>query len=156
MTSPTVEQAARDAADRLDLQWNRALPQSVRRHYKSGVRDGFKSGHASRDAEIAAKDEELAAMQAKLVQQAHDYRAQVVFWGENADERSTKIAALRAKLAEAEAKAAKWVTDDEKARLMPLGYVFGPEMVWHRGPGMIEAQWHWLMVPPVPLPEPDK
>ena len=50
-------------------------------------------------AALAAKDEEIAAMHAKLVRQAHDHRAQVVFWGDIADCDSAEIAALRAKLA---------------------------------------------------------
>ena len=64
-----------------------------------------------------------------------------------------EMAELRARLEAAEAKAAKWVYGQEAHRLEALGYVKGPEMIWHRGPGMVAAAWHYLMVPPVPLPE---
>lgn len=37
----------------------------------------------------------IKEMEERLVQQAHDYRAQVVFWGDNADDRTKEIKALR-------------------------------------------------------------
>jgi hypothetical protein len=49
-------------------------------------------------AAATAREKEIEELRAKLVQQAHDYRAQVVFWGENADQRAAEIATLRARV----------------------------------------------------------
>lgn len=166
-----IEAAAREAA--------REHRKETERHYYTdnerctkqiSFELGYLAGHASRDEEVGALQarvaevtaqrdafmdsrEEVVALRARLVQQAIDYRNQVVFWGENADERSAEIAALRQKLAEAEGRAAKWVGEEEHTRMLALGWTCGPEAVWHRGPGMVEAAWHYLMVPPAPLPE---
>lgn len=51
-------------------------------------------------AAATLREKEIEELRAKLVQQAHDYRAQVVFWGENADQRTAEIATLRARVAE--------------------------------------------------------
>ena len=67
--------------------------------------------------------------------------------------RNKEIEELRARVAKLEGMVPKWVDGDERARLIPRGWSTGPEMIWHRAPGMVEAEWLWLMVPPTPLPE---
>lgn len=50
-------------------------------------------------AAATLREKEIEELRSKLVQQAHDYRAQVIFWGENADQRTAEIATLRARVA---------------------------------------------------------
>lgn len=100
---------------------------------------------AQRDAFMDSR-EEVVALRASLVQQAHDYRAQVVFWGENADQRTAEVASLRARVKELEGMVPRWCGVQGLDRLRALG--------WH----VAVANWQdkppmWLMVPPIPLPE---
>ena len=67
--------------------------------------------------------------------------------------RDKEIEELRARVAELEGLVPRWVADAEHTRLLALGWQCGPDVIWHRSPGMIEAEWHWLMVPPIQLPE---
>ena len=62
----------------------------------------------------------------------------------------TEIEELRQKLADAEAKTAKWVLDDdaeEEKRLELLGFLHTAQYETVGGYG------YWLMVPPVHIPE---
>ena len=108
---------------------------------RRGVTDSFAEGYTARDKEVAHLEAVL-----ERARKAIDAYEKDEEWAQK------EIATLRAKLEAAEKREARWVDADEKARLLPLGYVFGPDMVWHRAPGKVEAEWHWLMVPPVPLP----
>lgn len=74
-------------------------------------------------------------------------------WQEERNFRDKEIEELRARIKELEGLVPKWVADAEHTRLLALGWQCGPDVIWHRSPGMIEAEWHWLMVPPIPLPE---
>lgn len=64
-------------------------------------------------------------------------------------------AKLLDRIAALEGMVPKWARGLERNQLEKLGWlVAGGEMVWHRSPGDVEASWHCLMVPPIPLPEP--
>ena len=68
--------------------------------------------------------------------------------------RDAEIASLRARVEELEGMVPRWAEGPERYRLEKLGWsVAGGEMVWHRKLGDVEASWHCLMVPPIPLPE---
>lgn len=99
-----LEREAREAAEAF-------YPEGQRYLTEEGTRIVLRYGTALESARstyiygyLAAatlREKEVEELRAKLVQQAHDYRAQVVFWGENADQRTAEIAILRARVAEA-------------------------------------------------------
>lgn len=62
-----------------------------------------------------------------------------------------EIEALRAKVRELEERVPRWCGDEEHSRLLALAWTCAPDAIWHRPPGAIEAEWHFLMVPPIPL-----
>lgn len=100
---------------------------------RRGVTDSFAEGYAAREKAI----EELRARVKEL-------------------ELEVEITAREAldRIAELEGRVPKWVGEAEHSRLLQAGWsIAGPEQFWHRPPGAIEAEWHWLMVPPIPLPE---
>lgn len=69
MTDRTVETMAREAAQMARARFDdpvRRFPPHYINGFCDGVRDGFKEGHASRDEEVKAKDEEIATLRAKL------------------------------------------------------------------------------------------
>jgi len=60
---------------------------------------------------------------------------------------------LLAEIERLEAMVPRWVDESEHARLLALGWHSGPDAIWYRPIGAIEAEWHYLMAPPIPLPE---
>ena len=101
---------------------------------------------AQRDAFMDSR-EEVVALRASLVQQAHDYRAQVVFWGDNADQRTAEVASLRARVEELKGMVPMWVPVAQKIALDIQGWL--PLDDQKCG----DDERLWLMVPPIPLPE---
>jgi hypothetical protein len=101
---------------------------------------------AQRDAFMDSR-EEVVALRASLVQQAHDYRAQVVFWGDNADQRTAEVASLRARVEELKGMVPRWVPVAQKIALDIQGWL--PLDDQKCG----DDERLWLMVPPIPLPE---
>ncbi len=115
-------------------QWIESEGQTM--YYEAYI-DIFKRDLAKRDVQIAELKAKLAAMREPLWMLREEHEAEV--------------AALRGKIAEAEGKAPRWVryTSDEWESLVRDGWKFA-----------IDSEDdplfpHLLMVPPVPLPEPE-
>lgn len=150
MTDRTVETMAREAAQMARARFDdpvRRFPPHYINGFCDGVRDGFKEGHASRDEEVKALREERD----RAI--AHDTQPYPTAW---AYEQACKalvssdaeIAALRARVAEAEGRAAKWVTPEEfhdyagRWWLVPATSVIGGDLL------LVVP----IFRPPVPLP----
>jgi len=139
----TDEIEAEREADAFVEEWKRRRRETFRGYTAEGVnalRIGFVAGfekfHASRDAEIAAKEAEIAkaiaaydassaeyaSWEKKLLAEIADLRAQLAAMREPIwmlrEEHEAAMAELRSRLEAAEARAVRWVSNEEAQAMM--------------------------------------
>ncbi len=96
--------------------------------------------------EIVARDKEIAALRAKLAAMREP------LWMLR-EEHEAEVADLRGKLAEAECRAVRWVVvGSDEFRTLKLAGWYTP---WFATMPLPDRPSYLLMVPPVPLPEPE-
>lgn len=144
MTDKTLEQRAREAADRRNM--DSRHPTSAETPHGAYM-SGYLAAARKAEQEIAALQVELVELRSELAEAKASAKATLEVAVRVGGEQLKEIATLRARVAELERMVPRWVLENESALLNEQGWSVSETDKLGNGPRL------WLMVPPIPLPE---